>query len=126
MTKTPTLTALEAAGILYAVGMGFVKPKLIGDQNWRDTYAGDVEYEVAGWKITIFNDCDSWDYISRVEAPDGRWGEYAEWMPLSGVYGIEYDLPHEPDAIVGLMNQACHDNMQRVFIAATAKGAFTE
>jgi len=39
----------------------------------QDIYAGDVPYTASnGWRITIFNDCNEWDYVEEVITADGR------------------------------------------------------
>jgi hypothetical protein len=39
-------------------------------------FAGDIVVVWHGWRIVIFNDCASWDYIDHLIAPDGRRWEY--------------------------------------------------
>lgn len=40
---------------------------------WHEIYCGDMTFTTAsGWTIVVFNDCDSWDYIDHLVAPDGR------------------------------------------------------
>ena len=34
---------------------------------------------MSDWKIEVFNDCDSFDYINSVEAPDGRRAVFEDW-----------------------------------------------
>lgn len=35
-------------------------------------YAGNIEYVTDdGWKITVFNDCNEWDYVDSVQSPLG-------------------------------------------------------
>jgi hypothetical protein len=116
--QKPTLTALEASYLLFLVGVGAVVPRVVGD-NWKDTYAGNVDYEVGGWKVSVFNDCDCWDYIDRIEAPDGRWGEYSNWKPLATESGMEFDLPSEPDYILSLASASVSERMTSAFINAT-------
>jgi|SRR5438309_690694 len=38
-----------------------------------------------GWKICVFDDAGSWDYIEWVESSDGRRSEYKDIYP-DGVY----------------------------------------
>ncbi len=36
-------------------------------------YSGVVSWRTqGGWIVSVFNDCGEWDYLERVEAPDGR------------------------------------------------------
>ena len=46
---------------------------------WHDVYAGDVAFWIGDWKVEVFNDCDSFDYINSVEAPDGRKAVFEDW-----------------------------------------------
>lgn len=57
---------------------GIVPVKCVGP-TWNDVYAGDVVFWFGDWKIEIFNDCDSFDYINSVEAPDGRKAVFEDW-----------------------------------------------
>lgn len=42
------------------------------DRSWDETYAGDVAFVTpCGHTVVVFNDCDEWDYIDSIEAPDG-------------------------------------------------------
>jgi hypothetical protein len=66
---------LEAAGRLIRINAGELelRPRREGYRSWDETYAGDVHYiDKDGWVYVVFNDCASWDYIDRVEPPDGR------------------------------------------------------
>lgn len=57
---------------------GKIEIECVG-QTWNDTYAGEVQFWLGDWKIEIFNDCDSFDYINWVEAPDGRRATFEDW-----------------------------------------------
>jgi hypothetical protein len=55
------LNTLDAAGGITTRG-----------PSWTDVYAGDVTFVApSGHVVVVFNDCDDWDYIDRIEAPDG-------------------------------------------------------
>lgn len=42
-----------------------------------DVWAGNCFYAASnGWKLVVFNDCGSWDYVDRVTAPDGRQADF--------------------------------------------------
>jgi hypothetical protein len=70
----------EVIELLRRVGAGEVEPRLVvAARPWWEVYAGNVEYMVDGWRVEVFNDCNDWDYIDRVVAPDGRDGEYDDW-----------------------------------------------
>jgi hypothetical protein len=57
---------------------GSVSVKCVGP-TWNEVYAGNVAFWFDDWKIEIFNDCDSFDYIDLVEAPDGRQARFEDW-----------------------------------------------
>lgn len=40
-----------------------VKP---GCETWDQRYAGDVEFVAGKYELTVFNDCDSFDYVDSV------------------------------------------------------------
>src|SRR5579864_5008297 len=67
------------AGISEAELMDFLRAIEEGSVSLRpefdpqDIYAGNVPYAASnGWHITIFNDCNEWDYVDRVKTADGR------------------------------------------------------
>jgi hypothetical protein len=66
-------------------------------------YAGVVEYAASnGWRLAVFNDCNEWDYLEWIEAPDGRRVSYedlcaaqsplAEYEPTDSVAREQYGL----------------------------------
>ena len=62
------LTADEILAVLHSVERGEVTIENLGHG-----YSGDEECRLSnGWRFWIFNDCYEWDYIDRVETPDGR------------------------------------------------------
>lgn len=90
--------------------MGFLKAIEDGTVSLRtefdpqDTYAGNVPYVASnGWRITIFNDCNDWDYVDRVETPDGRRLDFdaidnympaaREYMPSDELAWLRYGIP---------------------------------
>lgn len=40
--------------------------------SWSDVYAGEVEFDIDGYRFVIFNDCDTLDYMDNATSPDGR------------------------------------------------------
>lgn len=53
--------------------------KLAG-RSWDDIFAGEVEFTFCGWNLSIFNDCDGLDYVDEARAPDGRVGDFDDWV----------------------------------------------
>lgn len=65
------ISEAELLEFLRAIEEGSVSLLPVDDP--QDIYAGNVAYAASnGWHITIFNDCNEWDYIEAVTAPDGR------------------------------------------------------
>jgi hypothetical protein len=59
-------------------------------------YSGVVTYAptypdgtLTGWVVSVFNDCDSWDYLEHVTAPDGRSMAFREMNPNLQAYRPE-------------------------------------
>lgn len=49
-----------------------------------DRWCGDVTFTADGWRIVVFNDCGSWDYIDHVVSPSGdrvEFGNLPFWEP---------------------------------------------
>ena len=65
----PAIQDEEMRMVLDAADRGDVVIVTVHD--WA--YCGIAEFHLAnGWKLAVFDDCDEWDYIEWVEAPDGR------------------------------------------------------
>ena len=46
-------------------------PHCTAKNTWKDIHAGEVYFVCEnGWKFIVFNDCDSWDYVDTIVAPD--------------------------------------------------------
>jgi probable phosphoglycerate mutase len=48
------------------------------DETWDETYAGNCAIRVGTAVITLFNDCDSLDYVDSADLSDGRHWEYED------------------------------------------------
>lgn len=68
----------EIVFVLRQAIAGDLRVKCVGP-TWNEVYAGDVSFWFGDWKIEVFNDCDSFDYINAVEAPDGRKAVFEDW-----------------------------------------------
>ncbi len=63
---------------------------LKADIDPQQTYAGDVTYTASnGWRITVFNDANEWDYVDSVVASDGRTLNFDE------INGQEINQPNQ-------------------------------
>ena len=91
---------LEVVDILRKVAKGEVVPRLKYPKNsWEEVYAGSVIYLLGGFEISIFNDCDSFDYIEYIMSVDGnRRGEFLDWFGAKDERGDEENL--QPDDIL--------------------------
>jgi hypothetical protein len=91
----------EVMEVLRAIERGSVllRPK----RDPQDIYAGDVLYTASnGWRITIFNDANEWDYIDHIETSDGRTLDFdaidqmprvREYEPSEDVAWSRYGIP---------------------------------
>lgn len=80
----------EALAVLEAVDRGDIA---VYDEE-RTSAAGRsiaVYHLPNGWTVEVFNDCDQWDYLEGIEAPDGR---KADFDAISG--GIDAKPGDEP------------------------------
>jgi hypothetical protein len=70
----------EIADLLRQVGRGEVAARLVAPScSWQQVYAGNVEFDINGYRVVIFNDCDELDYVDSVVTPDNRVGDFEEW-----------------------------------------------
>jgi hypothetical protein len=76
--KVGMIPVSEIVSVLRDAIAGKLPVKPVGP-TWNEVYAGDVQFWFGDWKIEIFNDCDSFDYINSVEAPDGRRAVFEDW-----------------------------------------------
>lgn len=53
-----------------AVARGEVKPAPLYE-TFKETYCGNVPFQVGDAKVMVFNDCDSFDYVDSVEFEGG-------------------------------------------------------
>ena len=90
----------EIVSVLRSAIAGHLPIKCVGP-TWNEVYAGDVSFWFGEWKIEIFNDCDSFDYINSVEAPDGRRAVFEDWWG-------DRTIPICPE------NQLSHDEYERL------------
>ena len=73
----PSLTPNEVLAQLERVARG--EDRLTAEQNPTKVWAGDVTYvSKSGWKLVVFNDCNSWDYLDSAVSPDGRTWDFGD------------------------------------------------
>lgn len=96
----------EIAHLLRQVGQGEIIAKLVDSRcTWEQVYAGNVAFEIAGYRVVIFNDCDELDYIDSVVTPDDRTGDFEAWY-LNGEEPISLLTEAEKQAIVARLRVA--------------------
>ncbi|WP_446033148.1 DUF7693 family protein [Pseudomonas frederiksbergensis] len=49
-------------------------------QSWSEIYHGLMPVEIDGWRLTLFNDCDTRDYCEYCRSPDDRVGTLELWQ----------------------------------------------
>lgn len=104
------VTWQEVRQLLREVGEGKLKPILANKtQTWDTVYAGEVHFKVGGWKVVVFNDCDDFDYVDNVTAPDGRRGVCGDWICS------ECDTNVYPNIQLMFEDKAVHLQMVRAF-----------
>lgn len=80
LNTTSSLTACEVCQVLTDVALG--KRIMIRNsiQSWNEIYHGLMPVEIDGWRLTLFNDCDTLDYCEYCRSPDGRVGTLELWQ----------------------------------------------
>ncbi|WP_426111988.1 DUF7693 family protein [Pseudomonas sp. DSP3-2-2] len=68
----PALTAREVCQVLCEVTFGRRVMSKLGAKAWDEVYACHFIVDVDGWRITLYNDCDTLDYCEECMSPDGR------------------------------------------------------
>jgi hypothetical protein len=88
------LSVDEVLALFAAIDRGEVTVRALQDPE-RDL--GDIEHVTSnGWRVVVFNDCDSWDYVASVTAPDGR---HFECYEDDDVSTSEIDGEHPKDPV---------------------------
>ncbi|MGY2163867.1 DUF7693 family protein [Pseudomonas tolaasii] len=70
--NTTPLTAREVCQVLTDVALGKRIMMRSSIQSWGEIYHGLMPVEIDGWRLTLFNDCDTLDYCKYCRSPDGR------------------------------------------------------
>lgn len=75
----PIVPANEVTELFRAVIRGESSIKLLGNKTWEGAFAANLDLDIDGNIITVFNDCNSFDYIDSVKMSDGRRAEFEDW-----------------------------------------------
>lgn len=77
----------------------------------QDVYAANVDYTASnGWTLTIFNDCNEWDYIDHLRTADGRECDFEEifaHMRAADAYRPSEDVAWKRYRIPGYLKFRC-------------------
>jgi hypothetical protein len=69
-------------------------PEYKEDITPSDVYAGDCQYELSnGYKLIIFNDCNSWDYFDTMIFPDIQTQKLIKFELWDYEYGKDCLIP---------------------------------
>lgn len=88
LNTTSPLTARKVCQILTDVALGKRIMTRRSVQSWSEIYHGLMAMEIDGWRLTLFNDCDTLDYCEYCRSPDGRVGTLELWQ-RDGEYPVE-------------------------------------
>ena len=66
------LSAREVCQVLREVIFERRSMTRVGKTSWDEIYAGHFVVSVEGWRISIYNDCDTLDYCEECVSPEGR------------------------------------------------------
>ncbi|WP_320400813.1 hypothetical protein [Pseudomonas marginalis] len=71
--NTPSeLSAREVCQVLREVTFERRTMTKVSQASWDEIYAGHFVVSVEGWRISIYNDCDTLDYCEECVSPEGR------------------------------------------------------
>jgi hypothetical protein len=80
LNTTSPLTARVVCQVLTEVALGKRIMMRSSIQSWSEIYHGLMPIEIEGWRLTLFNDCDTLDYCEYCRSPDGRVGTLELWQ----------------------------------------------
>ena len=80
LNTTSPLTAHEVCLVLTDVALGKRIMMRSSIQSWNEIYHGLMPVKIDGWRLTLFNDCDTLDYCEYCRSPDGRVGTHELWQ----------------------------------------------
>ncbi|MGF6553780.1 hypothetical protein ABIA48_000160 [Pseudomonas sp. S30_BP2TU TE3576] len=80
MNTTSPLTTSEVCQVLMDVALGKRIMMRSSIQSWNEIYNDHMPVEIDGWRLTLFNDCDSLDYCEECWSSDGRVGSLETWQ----------------------------------------------
>ncbi|WP_448118803.1 DUF7693 family protein [Pseudomonas serbica] len=102
LNTTSPLTAREVCQVLTDVALGKRIMMQSSIQSWNEIYHGLMPVEIDGWRLTLFNDCDTLDYCEYCRSPDGRVGTLELWL-RDGVDPVELMSSRERERLEQLL-----------------------
>ncbi|WP_313065013.1 hypothetical protein [Pseudomonas sp.] len=69
---TAEISAREVCQLLREVIFERRSMTRVGKTSWDEIYAGHFVVSIEGWRISIYNDCDTLEYCEQCVSPDGR------------------------------------------------------
>jgi hypothetical protein len=69
---TTDLSAREVSQVLREVTLGRRMMTKVGRESWDEVYACHFQVDIEGWRLSIYNDCDTLDYCEECVSPEGR------------------------------------------------------
>jgi broad specificity phosphatase PhoE len=70
--RATALSAREVSQVLREVTLGRRLMTKVGQQSWDQVYACHFQVDIEGWRLSIYNDCDTLDYCEECFSADGR------------------------------------------------------
>lgn len=102
LNTTSLLTALEVCQVLTDAALGKRIMMRSTIQSWNEIYHGLMPIEIEGWRLTLFNDCDTLDYCEYCRSSDGRVGTLELWL-RDGVDPVELMSSRERERLEQLL-----------------------
>ena len=102
LNTTSPLTAREVCLVLTEVALGKRIMMRSTIQSWNEIYHGLMPVEIDGWRLTLFNDCDTLDYCEYCRSPDDRVGTLELWV-RDGVDPVELMSSREREQLERLL-----------------------
>lgn len=104
-----TISEKEIWNFLHAIEGGAIE--LTPAVEPQEVYSANVTYSASnGWKITVFNDCNQFDYIAEIVSVDGHrvtYDDFCETLPELEKYAPAPELAWSRYGIPGHMTFRC-------------------
>lgn len=109
MSESLLLSTSEIWAFLLAIEAGEITLNPFLDP--QQVYGGRVSYRASnGWEMTVFNDCNVWDYLEELITPDGYFIDYDDLEvldPALEAYRPSTELSWQRYRIPGYLKFCC-------------------